>query len=41
MKHFGSMKRLREASVEEIAAVKGVSETWPGRFTIPFAHKAA
>ncbi|WP_304337872.1 excinuclease ABC subunit UvrC [Collinsella tanakaei] len=26
MKHFGSMKRLREASVEEIAAVKGVSE---------------
>ncbi len=26
MKHFGSMKRLREASVDEIAAVKGVSE---------------
>ena len=26
MKHFGSMKRLREASVEEISAVKGVSE---------------
>ena len=26
MKHFGSMKRLREVSVEEIAAVKGVSE---------------
>ena len=26
MKRFGSMKRLREASVEEIAAVKGVSE---------------
>ena len=26
MKHYGSMKRLREASVEEIAAVKGVSE---------------
>lgn len=26
MKHFGSMKRLRAASVEEIAAVKGVSE---------------
>lgn len=26
MKLFGSMKRLREASVEEIAAVKGVSE---------------
>lgn len=26
MKHFGSMKRLREASVEEIAAVRGVSE---------------
>ena len=25
MKHFGSMKRLRAASVEEIAAVKGVS----------------
>lgn len=25
MKHFGSMKRLREASVEEIASVKGVS----------------
>lgn len=26
MKHFGSMKRLREASVDEIAAVKGVGE---------------
>ena len=26
MKHFGSMKRLREAGVDEIAAVKGVSE---------------
>lgn len=26
MKHFGSMKRLREASVDEITAVKGVSE---------------
>lgn len=26
MKHFGSMKRLREASVEDIASVKGVSE---------------
>lgn len=26
MKHFGSMKRLRAASVEEITAVKGVSE---------------
>lgn len=26
MKHFGSMKRLREASVDEIAEVKGVSE---------------
>lgn len=26
MKHFGSMRRLREASVEEIASVKGVSD---------------
>ena len=27
MRHFGSMKRLRSASVDEISAVKGVSES--------------
>ena len=27
MRHFGSMKRLRAASVEEIASVKGIPAT--------------
>ena len=32
LRHFGSLKRIREASVEDIAQVKGINRDLPRRF---------